>query len=79
MALHPEKAAKLKSMLERAVTIDLSEDQRAALKATTGGKIDAKSLKLRPDLDLREFLKVLEIDPEEVQLGAASGPDTYWA
>ncbi len=62
------------------VTIELTPEQQAYLAQQTNGRIDATSLKLRPNLDLKRFLsEVTDIDMSDLSTGIAPPPkDTYW-
>ncbi len=62
------------------VEIQLTPEQQALLAQQTGGRIDATSLKLRPNLDLSTFLsEATDIDMSEVSTGFAPPPKgQYW-
>ncbi len=62
------------------VTIELTPEQQALLLEQTNGRIDATSLKLRPNLDLKRFFsEVTDIDMSDLATGCAPPPkDTYW-
>lgn len=71
----------LDAMLEGPViTIELTPEQQAALAQQTNGRIDATTLKLRPNLDLKRFLsEVTDIEMSDLATGCAPPPkDTYW-
>ncbi len=57
------------------VTIELTAEQQALLRQQTGGRIDATSLKLRPNLDLSSFLsEVTDMDMSDVATSIAPPP-----
>jgi hypothetical protein len=62
------------------VTIELTPEQQQLLAQQTNGKIDASSLKLRPNLDLRTFLsEVTDIEMSDMATACAPPPKgSYW-
>ncbi len=57
------------------VTIELTPEQQALLARQTNGRIDATSLKLRPNLDLTSFLsEVTDIDMSDLATSIAPPP-----
>jgi hypothetical protein len=72
-------ATKKKASTSDAMTITLSADQQAQLKKLSGGAIDVRTIKLRPNLDVTDFLaRLLKLRP--VKSGGIAPPpkDTYW-
>ncbi len=62
------------------VEIQLTPEQQALLAQQSGGRIDATSLKLRPNLDLSTFLsETTDIEMSDVTTGFAPPPKgSYW-
>jgi hypothetical protein len=54
------------------VTIELTPEQQAALREQSGGRIDATSVKLRPDMDLHAYFT------EATQVDMTGLKTAYW-
>ena len=74
-----KKSPQKKASSSDVMTITLTKRQQAQLKEMSKGAIDAKTIKLRPEVDVTDFLsKLIRLRPVK---GAGIAPppkDTYW-